>query len=65
MSKSYDNHIPVFDPEKALKKRIMKIVTGSEELEDPKDPEKCNVFALIKFFASKQKQEEIAKKYKE
>jgi tryptophanyl-tRNA synthetase len=30
MSKSYDNHIPVFDPEKALKKRIMKIVTGSE-----------------------------------
>jgi len=64
MSKSYDNHIPVFDDEKTLKKRIMKIVTGSEGLEDPKDPEKCNVFALIKFFASKKKQDEIAEKYR-
>jgi len=65
MSKSYDNHIPVFDNEKALKKRIMKIVTGSEGLEDPKDPEKCNVFALIKFFATPEKQAEIAQKYKQ
>jgi tryptophanyl-tRNA synthetase len=43
----------------------MKIVTGSEWLDEPKDPEKCNVFALIKFFASKQKQDEIAQKYRE
>ncbi len=64
MSKSYDNHIPVFDSEKNLKKRIMKIVTGSEELEDSKDPEKCNIFALIKFFATPEKQKEIAEKYK-
>jgi len=64
MSKSYDNHIPVFDSKKALKKRIMKIVTGSEGLEEPKDPEKCNVFSLIKFFASEEKQKEIATKYK-
>jgi tryptophanyl-tRNA synthetase len=33
-------------------------------LEEPKDPEKCNVFALIKLLADKDKQEEIAKKYK-
>ncbi len=64
MSKSYDNHIPVFDSEKNLKKRIMKIVTGSEWLEDLKDPEKCNVFALIKFFASEERQRQIAEKYK-
>ncbi len=64
MSKSYDNHIPVFDNEKALKKRIMKIVTGSEWLEEVKDPEKCNVFALIKFFAIEEKQKEIAEKYR-
>jgi len=64
MSKSYDNHIPVFDDEKSLKKKIMKIVTWSEALEESKDPEKCNIFALIKLFASPEKQEEIAKKYK-
>jgi tryptophanyl-tRNA synthetase len=42
----------------------MSIVTGSEGLEEPKDPNNCNVFALIKFFASPEKQDEIAAKYK-
>jgi len=65
MSKSYDNHISIFDSPKDLKKKIMKIVTGSETLEEPKDPEKCNVFALIKLFATQEKQDEIAKKYRE
>ncbi|MCD5385248.1 tryptophan--tRNA ligase [Candidatus Gracilibacteria bacterium] len=65
MSKSYNNFIGIFDSEKVLKKKIMGIVTGSESLEQPKDPEKCNVFSLIKLFASKEKQNEIAKKYRE
>jgi tryptophanyl-tRNA synthetase len=43
----------------------MSIVTGSESLEESKDPEKCNVFALIKLFANKERQEEIANKYRE
>jgi tryptophanyl-tRNA synthetase len=47
-----------------MKKKIMSIVTGSETLEDPKNPKKCNVFALIKFFASIEQQNEIAMKYK-
>ena len=64
MSKSYGNHIWVFDSPKILKKKVMSIVTWSEWLEEPKDPEKCNVFSLIKFFASSEKQEEIAKKYR-
>lgn len=64
MSKSYDNFIWIFDDEKTLKKKIMSIVTWSETLEEPKDPKKCNVFALIKLFASVEKQKEIAKKYK-
>lgn len=64
MSKSYDNFIWIFDDEKKLKKKIMSIVTWSEGLEEPKDPETCNVFALIKFFASTQQQNEIAAKYK-
>jgi len=64
MSKSYDNFIGIFDDEKTLKKKIMSIVTGSEGLEDPKDPESCNVFALMKFFASAEKLQEISEKYR-
>lgn len=65
MSKSYDNFIGIFDDEKTMKKKIMSIVTWSEELDDPKDPENCNVFALIKLFAKKSRQDEIACKYRE
>jgi len=64
MSKSYDNFIWIFDSPKQIKKKIMSIVTGSETLEEPKNPDTCNVFALIKLFATPEKQEEIAKKYK-
>ncbi len=64
MSKSYDNFIPVFASEKELKKKIMSIVTDDTPLELPKNPETCNVFALIKLFSNKEKQEEIAAKYK-
>jgi len=42
----------------------MSIVTGSEALEDVKNPDTCNVFALIKLFASEDKQKEISDKYK-
>lgn len=64
MSKSYDNFIWIFDDEKTLKKKIMSIVTGSESLEDPKDPESCNVYALMKFFASDTQLNTIADKYR-
>ena len=64
MSKSYDNFIGIFDDEKKLKKKIMSIETGSETLEESKDPDNCNVFALIKFFASQEMQDEIAAKYR-
>lgn len=52
MSKSYGNTIEIFEPEKSVKKKIMKIVTDSTPVEDPKDPDKCNVFALLKLVAS-------------
>ncbi|MBN2544914.1 MAG: tryptophan--tRNA ligase [Spirochaetes bacterium] len=58
MSKSYDNHITMFDDEKTIKNKIMSIVTDSTPLEKPKDPEKCNVFALYKLLATK---DEISK----
>jgi tryptophanyl-tRNA synthetase len=63
MSKSYDNTIPIFAPEKQLRKRVMKIVTDSKRPEDPKDPEQDNVFALLKFFASPDRLEDIRQLY--
>ncbi len=63
MSKSYDNDIKVFEWAKALKKKIMSISTDSKWLEEPKDPDTCNVFALIKLFGTQQEQNEIRAKY--
>ena len=63
MSKSYDNFIGIFDDEKTLKKRVMSIVTDSRGVDEKKDPETCNVFALLKVFAKPEKLEEIREKY--
>lgn len=63
MSKSYGNTIGIFDEGKTLKKKVMSIKTDSTPLEDPKNPETCNVFALIKLFADKETQNEIAENY--
>jgi tryptophanyl-tRNA synthetase len=52
MSKSYGNTIEIFEPEKSLKKKVMRIVTDSTPVDQPKDPDKCNVFALLKLVAS-------------
>lgn len=64
MSKSYGNTIPIFGEGKPLKKTIMSIQTDSTPLEDPKDPDKDNVFALIKLFGNEDKRNEIAEKYR-
>ncbi|MCD4818784.1 MAG: tryptophan--tRNA ligase [Candidatus Cloacimonetes bacterium] len=65
MSKSYDNTIPLFLPPKKLRKLIMKIVTNSQSIEEPKDPDKCNVFALYKHFSSEDQIEKLRSKYLE
>lgn len=64
MSKSYGNTIGIFDEGKALKKKVMGIVTDSTPLEEPKDPDKDNVFALIKLFANAEDTERIAAAYR-
>ena len=63
MSKSYDNTIPLFCTEKKLKKYCNKIVTNSQEIEEPKDPDTCNVFTLYKLFATDEQQKTLAEKY--
>ncbi|MDC3365638.1 tryptophan--tRNA ligase [Gammaproteobacteria bacterium] len=63
MSKSYGNIIPLLSSEKQLKKSIAKIITNSLEPGDPKDHSNCTVFALYKYFASKQMIEELKDDY--
>lgn len=63
MSKSYNNYISMFESSADLKKKIAGIPTDDKTLEEPKDPETCNVFALIKTFWEKKEVEEIRAKY--
>ncbi|MFT5750537.1 MAG: tryptophanyl-tRNA synthetase [Flavobacteriales bacterium] len=52
MSKSKGNIIDIFLPDKKLRKQIMGIQTDSTPMEEPKNPDTCNVFALYKLLAS-------------
>ncbi len=63
MSKSYNNIIDIFLPDKDLKKQVMSIVTDSTPMEAPKDPSKDNVFAIYKLVATPEQTEELRKKY--
>ncbi len=63
MSKSYGNTINIFEDEKELKKKVMRIVTDSTPVEAPKNPDTCNVFALYKLFASKEQTAAMREKY--
>jgi len=63
MSKSKGNIINIFLPDKQLRKQIMGIETDSTSLEEPKNPNTCNVFALYKLLAEKEQLEEIRNNY--
>jgi len=64
MSKSRNNYIDIFLPEKELKKQIMKIVTDTKGLDDEKDPSTCNVFQLYKLIASTDQRTQMELNYK-
>lgn len=63
MSKSRNNFINIFLPEKQLRKQVMSIETDSTPLEDPKNPDTDNVFALYKLLASPEQVEEMRQNY--
>ncbi len=63
MSKSYGNTIPIFLEGKALKKRVMAIETDATPVESPKDPDKCNLFAMLKLFATPERLQEVRDLY--
>jgi tryptophanyl-tRNA synthetase len=63
MSKSRENFINIFLPDKQLRKQIMSIQTDSKGLEDKKNPDECNVFALYKLLANPAQISEMRQKY--
>lgn len=63
MSKSYNNYIPLFVPEKNLRKLIMKIVTNSQAPEEPKATTNCALFDMYKAFATSEQVADMAAKF--
>src|SRR5690606_3912972 len=63
MSKSYNNFIDIFLPDKALRKVVMSIITDSTPLEEPKNPDTCNVFALYRLLAETTEVQEMRENY--
>lgn len=59
MSKSYGNTIPIFMEGKQLKKRVMAIETDATPVEEPKNPDNCNLYKLLQLFASPERMQEI------
>lgn len=64
MSKSYGNTIPVFLPAKKLRKKLMAITTDSKGLDEPKDPDACNVMALYRLFADADQVADMETRYR-
>ena len=64
MSKSYGNTINIFDDEKVLKKQVMQIITDSIPLEEPKDPNQCNVFNIYKLVANREEAKTMENNYR-
>jgi tryptophanyl-tRNA synthetase len=63
MSKSYNNVIDIFLPEKQLRKQIMSIKTDSKSIEDKKDPNQCNVYNIYKLIANTEDVSSMREKY--
>ena len=64
MSKSYDNTLAVFEDAKAQRKQIMRIVTDSRPMDQPKEPESDLLFQLYLLVATEAQREEMAATYR-
>jgi tryptophanyl-tRNA synthetase len=63
MSKSRNNFINIFLPDKELKKQVMSILSDSKGLEEPKDPETCHIFGIYQLLANAEQISEMRKNY--
>jgi tryptophanyl-tRNA synthetase len=64
MSKSYGNTIEIFDDPKAIEKKCKRIVTDSTPIEEPKNPDTCPVFNLLKLLANAEETLQWSERYK-
>ena len=62
MSKSYNNTLEIFEDPKSQRKKIMRIVTDSRPMEDPKEPDNDHLYQLFSLFVGDEKREEMAAK---
>ncbi len=65
MSKSYGNTLEVFEDPKALRKQIMRIVTDSRPMEEPKEPETDHLYQLYSLFAGEEERASMAAMYRQ
>ena len=65
MSKSYDNHIPLFGTPEEIKKRVMSIVTDSARPEDTKKPDENNIYQIHKLFLNAKEDKELRNKFEQ
>lgn len=63
MSKSYNNYIGLMDDEKTILKKVKVISTDTKWVEEPKDPDTCNVYNILKLFLTKEEDAIRRKKY--
>lgn len=63
MSKSYNNYIWLLDDEKTILKRVKQIPTSTQTIEEPKNPDECNVYKICKLFLTPEEDEVLRKRY--
>lgn len=63
MSKSYNNYIGLLDDEKTILKKVKQISTNTQTVEEPKDPDQCNIYNLCKFFLTPEEDKKLRERY--
>lgn len=63
MSKSYNNYIWLLDDEKQVLKRVKQIPTNTQTVEEPKNPDECNVYKILKLFLNDEENTAIRNRY--
>lgn len=63
MSKSYNNYIGLLDDEKQVLKRVKQIATDTKTVEEPKDPDQCNVYKICKLFLNTEEDTKLRQRY--
>ncbi len=64
MSKSYGNTIELFAPDIEVRSQIFSITTDSAAVAEPKDPDKSNLFAILKLFCTVEETEAWADRFR-